>query len=89
MGRQTKSLIFVSQRLRQPVGEEKKGEKKRKRMKKRRKKKEKEKKVCFHLEIKCILMSRVIGVIARVFPWRLVCSKPRVLVERSHKPLIC
>ena len=28
-------------------------------------------------------MSRVIGVIARVFIWRLVCSKPRVLVERS------
>ena len=27
-------------------------------------------------------MSRVIGVIARVFLWRLVCSKPRVLVER-------
>ena len=34
-------------------------------------------------------MSRVIGVIARVFLWRLVCSKPRVLVERSHKPLNC
>ena len=34
-------------------------------------------------------MSRVIGVIARVFLWRLVCSKPRVLVERSHNPLIC
>ena len=33
--------------------------------------------------IKCILMSRVIGVIVRVFLWRLVCSKPRVLVERS------
>ena len=34
-------------------------------------------------------MSRVIGVIARVFLWRLGCSKPRVLVERSHKTLIC
>ena len=34
-------------------------------------------------------MSRVIGMIARVFLWRLVCSKPRVLVEISHKPLIC
>ena len=33
-------------------------------------------------------MSRVIGVIARVFLWRLGCSKPRVLVERSHKTLI-
>ena len=48
MGRQTKSLIFVSQRLRKPVVEEKKGEKKRKRRKKRKKRKEKTKKVGFH-----------------------------------------
>ena len=50
MGRQTKSLIFVSQRLRQPVGEEKKGEKKRKRRKRRREKKEKEKRYVFILK---------------------------------------
>ena len=43
----------------------------------------------FCMESSVFLMSRVIGVIARVFLWRLVCSKPRVLVERSHKPLIC
>ena len=41
------------------------------------------------MESSVFWMSRVIGVIARVFLWRLVCSKPRVLVERSHKPLIC
>ena len=47
-------------------------------------------KVCFFfMESNVFWMSRVIGVIARVFLWRLVCSKPRVLVERSHKPLIC
>ena len=51
-------------------------------------------KVCFFfffffMESSVFWMSRVIGVIARVFLWRLVCSKPRVLVERSHKPLIC
>ena len=55
MGRQTKSLIFVSQRLRQPVGEEKKGEKKRKRRKKRKKRKEKTKKVGFYFGIMCFL----------------------------------
>ena len=43
----------------------------------------------FCMESSVFWMSRVIGVIARVFLWRLVCSKPRVLVERSHKPLIC
>ena len=43
----------------------------------------------FFMESSVFWMSRVIGVIARVFLWRLVCSKPRVLVERSHKPLIC
>ena len=43
----------------------------------------------FGMESSVFWMSRVIGVIARVFLWRLVCSKPRVLVERSHKPLIC
>ena len=45
--------------------------------------------VFFCMESSVFWMSRVIGVIARVFLWRLVCSKPRVLVERSHKPLIC
>ena len=43
----------------------------------------------FFMESSVFWMSRVIGVIARVFLWRLVCSKPRVLVERSHKPLNC
>ena len=43
----------------------------------------------FFMESSVFWMSRVIGVIARVFLWRLICSKPRVLVERSHKPLIC
>ena len=43
----------------------------------------------FCMESSIFWMSRVIGVIAWVFLWRLVCSKPRVLVERSHKPLIC
>ena len=47
-------------------------------------------KVCFFfMESSVFWMFRVIGMIARVFLWRLVCSKPRVLVERSHKPLIC
>ena len=43
----------------------------------------------FFMESSVFWMFRVIGMIARVFLWRLVCSKPRVLVERSHKPLIC
>ena len=43
----------------------------------------------FFMESSVFWMSRVIGVIAGVFLWRLVCSKPRVLVERSHKTLIC
>ena len=33
----------------------------------------------FLYEIKCILMSRVIGVIARVFLWMISCFFPRVL----------
>ena len=41
----------------------------------------------FFMESSVFWMSRVIGVIAKGFLWRLVCSKPRVLVERSHKPL--
>ena len=58
--------------------------------KKRKEKKEKNKGMFFFcMESSVLWMSRVIGVIARVFLWRLVCSKPRVLVERSHKPLIC
>ena len=40
------------------------------------------------MESSVIWMSRVISVIARVFLCRLGCSKPRVLVERSHKTLI-
>ena len=92
MGRQTKSLIFfVSQRPRHPYGGEK-GEEERKKRKKRKEKKEKNKGMFFFffcMESSVFWMSRVIGVIARVFLWRLVCSKPRVLVERSHKPLIC
>ena len=43
----------------------------------------------FFMESSVFWMFRVIGMITRVFLWRLVCSKPRVLVERSHKPLIC
>ena len=89
MGRQTKILFFfVSQRLRHPYGGEK-GEEERKR---RQEKKEKNKGMFFFffgMESSVFLMSRVIGIIARVFLWRLTCSKPRVLVERSHKPLIC
>ena len=50
MGRQTKSLIFVSQRLRQPVREEEKGEKKRKKRKKKEKEKKTKTKVCFVLK---------------------------------------
>ena len=57
------------------------------------KKKEKEKKnkgmFFFCMESSVFWMYRVIGVIARVFLWRLGCSKPRILVERSHKTLIC
>ena len=89
MGRQTKSLIFVSQRLRHPYGGEK-GEEERNKRKKRKEKKEKNKGMFFFcMESSVFWMSRVIGMIARVFLWRLVCSKPMVLVERSHKPLIC
>ena len=69
MGRQTKSLIFVSQRLRQPVGEEKKGEKKRKRRKKRKKRKEKTKKVGFHFGIMCFWISRLFGMDYWTFIW--------------------
>ena len=61
MGRQTKSLIFVSQRLRQPIGGEKKGEKRRKRRKKRKKRKEKTKKVGFHFGIMCFWISKLFG----------------------------
>ena len=53
-----------------------KREKKRKRRKKRKKKKEKRNKVCFCIEIICILDSRVLV-------WRLVPPCSRVLVERS------
>ena len=92
MGRQTKSLIFFfSQRLRHLYGGEK-GEEERKKRKKRKKmkeKKEKNKGMFFFMESSVFWMFRVIGMIARVFLWILVCSKPRVLVERSHKPLIC
>ena len=69
MGRQTKSLIFVSQRLRQPVGEEKKGEKKRKRRKKRKKRKEKTKKVGFYFGIMCFWISRLFGMGYWTFIW--------------------
>ena len=69
MGRQTKSLIFVSQRLRQPVGEEKKGEKERKRRKKRKKRKEKTKKVGFHFGIMCFWISRLFGMDYWTFIW--------------------
>ena len=66
-------------------------EKREKKRKKRKKKKEKNKGMFFFffMESSVFWMFRVIGMIARVFLWRLVCSKPRVLVERSHKPLIC
>ena len=69
MGRQTKSLIFVSQRLRQPVREEKKGEKKRKRRKKRKKRKEKTKKVGFYFGIMCFWISRLFGMDYWTFIW--------------------
>ena len=72
--------------------EEKRERKKRKKRKKRKEKKEKNKGMLFFfffMESSVFWMSRVIGVIDRVFLWRLVYSKPRVLVERSHKPLIC
>ena len=89
MGRQTKTLIFFSQRLRHPYGGEK-GEEERKKRKKRKERKEKNKGMFFFfMESSVFWMFRVIGMIARVFLWRWVCSKPRVLVERSHKPLIC
>ena len=68
-------------------------EEKREKRKKRKEKKKKNKGMFFFffffMESSVFWVSRVIGVIARVFLWRLVCSKPRVLVERSHKPLIC
>ena len=85
-----KVSFFVSQRLRQPYGGEK-GEEERKKRKKRKEKKEKNKGMFFFfcMESSVFWMSRVIGVIARVFLCRLVCLKPKVLVERSHKPLIC
>ena len=65
-----------------------KGEEERKKRKKRKEKKEKNKSMFVFLESRVFWMSRVIGVIGWVFLGRLVCSKPRVLVERSHKPLI-
>ena len=69
MGRQTKSIIFVSPRLRQPVGEEKKGEKRRKRRKKRKKGKEKTKKLGFHFGIMCFWISRLFGMDYWTFIW--------------------
>ena len=61
-----------------------------KREKKRGRRGRRRTKVCFFfMESSVFWMFRVIGMIARVFLWRLVCSKPRVLVERSHKLLIC
>ena len=83
-----KVSFFFSQRLRHPYGGEK-GEEERKKRKKRKERKEKNKGMFFFMESSVFWMFRVIGMIARVFLWRLVCSKPRVLVERSHKPLIC
>ena len=61
-----KVFFFVSQRLRQPVGEEKKGEKKRK---KRKKRKEKTKKVGFHFGIMCFWISRLFGMDYWTFIW--------------------
>ena len=69
---------------------EEKREKKRGRKGRRGRRGRRRTKVCFFfMESSVFWMFRVIGMIARVFLWRLVCSKPRVLVERSHKPLIC
>ena len=69
---------------------EEKREKKRGRRGRRERRGRRRTKVCFFfMESSVFWMFRVIGMIARVFLWRLVCSKPRVLVERSHKPLIC
>ena len=92
MGRQTKSLIFCLTKAKSPVW----------RRKGRRREEEEEEEeeeegeegeeqmyVFFCMESSVFWMFRVIGMIARVFLWRLVCSKPRVLVERSHKTLIC
>ena len=86
MVRQTKSLIFCLTKAKAPVW----------RRKGRRREEEEEEEegedqryAFFCMESSVFWMSRVTGVIARVFLWRLVCSKPRVLVERSHKPLIC
>ena len=42
----------------------------------------------FFIELSVFWMSRVIGVIAKVFLWRLVCSKPRILVERCGVPTL-
>ena len=69
---------------------EEKREKKRGRRGRRARRGRRRTKVCFFfMESSVFWMFRVIGMIARVFLWRLVCSKPRVLVEISHKPLIC
>ena len=88
MGRQTNSLIFCLTKAKAYGGE--KGEEERKKRKKSKEKKEKNKGMfLFCMESSVFWMSRVIGVIARVFLWRMVCPKPKVLVERSHKPLIC
>ena len=66
---QTNYVICSHIWLGKPIGEEEKGEKKRKRRKKRKKKKEKEKKVCFHLEIKCIWISRLFSIDYWTFIW--------------------
>ena len=42
----------------------------------------------FFMELSVFWMSRVIDVTARVFLWRLVSSKPRVLVERCGVPTL-
>ena len=61
-----------------PVGrreKSKKGEKKRKERKKKEKKKKEIKRYVFIMESNVFWMSRVIGVIPRVFLWRLGCFK--------------
>ena len=90
MGKQTKSLIFFLTKAKAPVWR-RKGRRREEEEEEEEEEEGEEQRFFFFfcMESSVFWVSRVIGVIARVFLWRLVCFKPRVLVERSHKPLIC
>ena len=88
-GETNKIIHLVSQKVKAPVWRRKGRRREEEEEEEEGEEGEEQRYVFFCMESSVFWMSRVIGVIARVFLWILACSKPRVLVERSHKPLIC